>query len=189
MDERKIISDNLSFKIPPILLIPIIFFCCGCSSVDFRYFFYKDTIMTKLVSIEQLPDYNKITVCQGPAIIELESESLFCIVRCYDSNNDGGMLILADQGIDVFEYSLTVKQKNQNGHVSNMLKRHPHVLMIDGNFDGIGDTVYIFRVISAKGDPIYKKIDIGSKKLVMNDFPPAYFRLSDFKVPICLAID
>jgi len=181
MDEIRIFSDNLSYKISAVLLIPIIFFFCGCSAVDFSYFGYKDTIMTKLVSFEQIPGYNKFTVCQGPAILELESEALFCIVRCYDSNNDGGMLSLEDRGVDVFEYSLTVKQKDQDGHFSHLLKKHPHVLIIDGNFDGIGDNIYIFRLISVKGNPIYKKIDIGSKKLVMNDFPPAYFKLSDFK--------
>ena len=137
--------------------------------------------MTKLVSFEQIPGYNKFTVCQGPAILKLESEALFCIVRCYDSNNDGGMLSVVDQGIDVFEYSLPVKRKDQNGHFSSLIKKHPHVLIIDGNFDGMGDHVYIFRLISANGDLIYKKIDIESKKLVMNDFPPAYFRLTDFK--------
>ncbi len=181
MEEINIFSDTLSYKISAVLLIPIIFFFCGCSAVDFSYFRYKDTIMTKLVSFEQLPHYNKFTVCQGPAIIKLESEALFCIVRCYDSNNDGGMPSLEDRGIDVFEYSLTVKQKDQNGHFSHLLKKHPHVLIIDGNFDGIGDHVYIFKLISAKGNRIYKKINIGSKKLVMNNFPPAYFRLSDFK--------
>ncbi len=181
MDEVKIISGNLSYKIPAVLLILIIFFYCGCSSVDFSYFGYKDTIMTQLVSFKQLPHYNKLTVCQGPAILKLESETLFCIVRCYDSNNDGEMLSLADQGVDVFEYSLTIKQKDQNGRFSNLIKKHPHVLIIDDNFDGVGDLVYIFRLISVNGDPIYQKIDIGSKKLVMNDFAPAYFRLSDFK--------
>ena len=181
MDEIKIISHNLSYKIVAGLSILIVFSHCGCSSVDFKYFCYKDTILTQLVSFEQIPHYNKFTVCQGPAIIKLESEALFCIVRCYDSNNDGEMLSLEDRGIDVFEYSLTVRHKDQNGHFSHLLKKHPHVLIIDGNFDGRGDHIYIFKLTSAKGDRIYKKINIGSKKLVMNNFPPAYFRLSDFK--------
>ena len=116
--------------------------------------------MTQLVSFEQLPYYNKFTVCQGPANIKLESEALYCIVRCYDSSNDGGMLNLKDRGIDVFEYSKTVKQKDQNGHFHNLIKKHPHVLIIDDNFDGIGDHAYIFRLISDDGNPIYRKIDI-----------------------------
>jgi len=169
----KIISHNMCHKILAVLLILILFLYCGCSFVDFSYFSYKDTIMTELVSFEQLPDYNKLTVCQGPAILELESETLFCIVRCYDSD--------VDRDIDVFEYSLTVRQKDQSGHFFHLLKKYPHVLIIDGDFDGIGDNVYIFRLISGNRDPIYKKIDIGPKKLVMNDFPPAYFKLSDFK--------
>lgn len=144
--------------------------------------------MTQLVSIEQLPQYDKLTVCQGPAIIELKSETLFCIVRCYDSNNDGEMLGRENRGIDVFEYSLTVRQKNKNGHFSNLIKKYPHVLIIDGNFDGIGDHVYIFRLISVNGNPIFHKIDIGSKKLAMDNFSPAHFRLSDFKGS-CLAND
>ncbi len=144
--------------------------------------------MTQLVPFEQLPIYNRLTVCQGPAIIELKSETLFCIVRCYDSNNDGEMLSLEDNGIDVFEYSLIVKQKDQNGHLSYLLKKHPYVLIIDTDFDGIGDHIYIFKLISANVDPIYQKIDIGSKKLVMDNFSPAHFRLSDFK-DSCLAID
>lgn len=181
MHKKKIISHNSSYKINAVLLILIIFSYCGCSLVDFKYFGYKDTILTQLVSFEQLPHYNKFTVCQGPAIIKLESEALFCIVRCYDSNNDGGMPSLEDRGIDVFEYSLTVKQKDQNGHFSHLLKKHPHVLIIDGNFDGVGDHVYIFKLISVNGDLIFHKINIRSKKLVMNNFPPAYFRLSDFK--------
>ncbi|MBT8375088.1 MAG: hypothetical protein KJN80_09275 [Deltaproteobacteria bacterium] len=180
MDEIKIISHNLGYHILALLLILTVFFCSGCSSIDFRYFGYKDTILTQMVSVEQLPQYDKITVCQGPAILQLKSEALFGIVRCYDSNNDGEMLSLDNPGIDVFEYSLTVRQKNKNGHFHNLINKHPHVLIIDGDFDGIGDQVYIFRLISIDGNLIYRKLDIGSKKLVMNDFAPAYFRLSDF---------
>jgi len=180
MDEI-LISDNLSYKISGVLLILIIFSCCGCSSVDYSYFGYKDTLLTKLVSFEQLPDYKKNTVCQGPAILNLESETLFCIVRCYDSNNDGEMLSLVERGIDVFEYSLTIEQKDLKGYSSYLIKKHPHVLVIDENFDGIGDNVYLFKLISVNGGPIYKKINIRSKKLEMNGFTPSYFRLSEFK--------
>ena len=188
MDEKKIILYNLGYYILALLLILAVFFCSGCSTIDFRYFAYKDTIMTQLISIEQLPQYDKITVCQGPAIIELQSEALFCIVRCYDSNNDGEMLSMKNRGIDVFEYSLSVRRKNKNGHFSNLIKKYPHVLIIDGNFDGIGDHVYIFRLISVNGDPIFHKIDIGPIKLVMHDFSPAHFRLSDFRSS-CLVTD
>jgi len=181
MDEIKIISDKLSYKIPAVLLILIIFFYCGCSSVDYRYFGYKDTIMTELVSFEQLPDYNKFTVCQGPAILALESETFFCIVRCYDSDNDGEMLSLVDRGIDVFEYSLTVKLKDKDGRSFYSIKKRPHVLIIDANFDGIGDNIYIFKLITVDGDSIYEKIDIKSKKLVMDEYIPTNFKLSDFK--------
>jgi hypothetical protein len=180
MAEIKIISPNWGYHILALLLILTVFFYSGCSSMDFRYFGYKDTIMTQLVSFDQLPHYDKLTVCQGPAILQLKSETLFCIVRCYDSNNDGEMLSLDHRGIDVFEYSLTARQKNKSGHFSHLLKKYPHVLIIDGDFDGIGDQIYLFKLISAKGDPIYQKIEIRTKKLVMHDFAPAYFRLSDF---------
>ena len=54
-------------------------------------------------------------------------------------------------------------------------------MIIDTNFDGLGDKIYVFELITVDGDWIYEKIDIKSKKLVMDAFPPANFRLSDFK--------
>jgi hypothetical protein len=102
-------------------------------------------------------------------------------VRCYDSNNDGEMLSLVHWGIDVFEYSLTVKQEDNEGRLFDSIKKRPRVLIIDANFDGIGDEIYIFKLISADGDWIYEKIDIKSKRLIMNAYIPTPFRLSDFK--------
>ena len=181
MDEIKKSSDLLSYK-KITGLFAIIFICCsGCSSSNYRYFAYKDTLSSELVSYEELPEYNKNTVCQGPAILHLKSETLFCIVRCYDSNNDGEMLSLVHWGIDVFEYSLTGKQEDNEGRLFDSIKKRPHVLIIDANFDGMGDEIYIFKLISADGDWIYEKIDIKSKRLIMNAYIPTPFRLSDFK--------
>jgi hypothetical protein len=181
MDEIKISSDKLSYKIITGLFTIIIFCCSGCAPRYYRYFVHKDTLFSELVSYEELPDYNKNTVCQGPAILHLKSETLFCIVRCYDSNNDGEMLSLVHWGIDVFEYSLTVKLKDKDGRSFNSIKKRPHVLIIDANFDGIGDNIYIFKLITVDGDSVYEKIEIKSKKLVMDEFIPTNFRLSDFK--------
>jgi hypothetical protein len=181
MDEVKISSDLGSYKIITGLFAIIIFCCSGCAPGNYRYFVYKDTLFSELVSYEELPEYNKNTVCQGPAILHLQSETLFCIVRCYDSNNDGEMLSLVHWGIDVFEYSLTVKQEDNEGRLFDSIKKRPRVLIIDANFDGIGDEIYIFKLISADGDWIYEKIDIKSKRLIMNAYIPTPFRLSDFK--------
>ena len=181
MDEIKISSDKLSYKIITGLFTIIIFCCSGCAPGNYRYFVYKDTLFSELVSYEELPDYNKNTVCQGPAILHLKSETLFCIVRCYDSNNDGEMLNFVQRGIDVFEYSLTVKLKDKDERSFYSIKKRPHVLIIDANFDGIGDNIYIFKLISVNGDSIYEKIDIDSKKLVMDEYILTNFRLSDFK--------
>ena len=164
------------------IYLAIIFICCsGCASSNYRYFAYKDTLSSELVSNEELPEYNKNTVCQGPAILHLKSETLFCIVRCYDSNNDGEMLSLVHWGIDVFEYSLTGKHKDKDGRSFYSIKKRPRVLIIDANFDGLGDEIYVFKLISADGDWIYEKIDIKSKKLIMNAYILTPFRLSDFK--------
>jgi len=181
MDEIKISSDKLSYKIITGLFTIIIFCCSGCAPRYYRYFVHKDTLFSELVSYEELPDYNKNTVCQGPAILHLKSETLFCIVRCYDSNNDGEMLSLVHWGIDVFEYSLTVKLKDKDGRSFNSIKKRPHALIIDANFDGIGDNIYIFKLITVDGDSVYEKIEIKSKKLVMDEVIPTNFRLSDFK--------
>lgn len=181
MDEKRISSDRLSYKIVIGLFAIVIFCCSGCASSNYRYFIHKDTLFSELVSYEELPKYNKKTVCQGPAILYLKSETLFCIVRCYDSNNDGEMLSLVHWGIDVFEYSLTGRQKDKDGRYFYSLKKYPRVLIIDANFDGIGDEIYIFKLITVDGDSIYEKIDIKSKNLIMDEFSPTPFRLSDFK--------
>ena len=188
MDEIKKNSDKLSYKIIAGIFAVIIFCCNGCAPRYYRYFVHKDTQFSELVSYEELPDYNKKTVCQGPAILYLKSETLFCIVRCYDSNNDGDMLSLVNWGIDVFEYSLTFKLKDKDGRPFYTLNNHPHVLIIDANFDGFGDNIYIFKLITIDGDSIYEKIDVKSKKLVMDEYAPANFRLSDFK-PYYLSSD
>ena len=181
VNEAKNRSDKLSYIIFT-GLFTIIFICCsGCAARYYRYFGNKDTLLSELVPHEELPNYNKYTVCQGPAFLHLQSETLFCIVRCYDSNNDGDRLSLVHWGIDVFEYSLTVKLKDENGRSFYSIKNRPRVLIIDANFDGIGDKIYVFKLITVDGDWIYEKIDIKSKKLVMDAFPPANFRLSDFK--------
>jgi hypothetical protein len=181
MGGEKISSGRLSYKIMTALLTIIILCCSGCAPGNYRYFRYKDTLFSELVPYEELPEYNKNTVCQGPAILYLKSETLFCIVRCYDSNNDGDMLSLVHWGIDVFEYSLTGMQKDNDGRSFYSIKKRPRVLIIDANFDGIGDELYIFKLITVEGDSIYQKIDIKSKNLIMNAFTPSPFRLSDFK--------
>jgi hypothetical protein len=114
-------------------------------------------------------------------MLHLKTETLFAIVRCYDSNGDGEMLSLEHWGIDVFEYSHTVLIKEKDGRSFKSLKKHPRILIIDANFDGIGDDIYIFKLSKADGQVLYEKIDIGSKKIVMDEFAPADFKLSDFK--------
>jgi len=181
MDEIKISSGKWSYKIITGLFAIIIFCCSGCAPGYFRYFGHKDTLFSELVSYEELPEYNRITVCQGPAVLHLKSDTLFCIVRCYDSNKNREMLSLGHWGIDVFEYSLTGKQKDKDGRSFYSIKKRPRVLIVDANFDGIGDEIYIFKLITVDGDSIYEKIDIKSKKIVMDEFIPTPFRLSDFK--------
>jgi hypothetical protein len=156
----------------------ISFYTTGCST---RYFMYKDTLTTELVTFEELPHYNKVTVCQGPAILYLRSEPLFCVVRCYDSNNDAQMLSLKHRGIDVFEYSLAETRKHDDGQFYGSIAKVPYTLIVDVDFDGIGDFIYMYEIAIAEGRLLYEKIKIGNHHLVMDDFAPARFRLLDFK--------
>jgi hypothetical protein len=156
----------------------IVFWTTGCST---RFFLYKDALTTELVTSEELPHYNKVTVCQGPAIVYLPSKTLFCIVRCYDSNNDAQMLSLKRKGIDVFEYNLPEPRKNTDGQFYPAIAEVPYALIIDMDFDGIGDFIYLFEISTVEGRLLYEKIKIDNHGLVMDDFAPASFRLSDFK--------
>jgi hypothetical protein len=158
-------------------IVAISFYTTGCST---RYLMYKDTLTTELVTFEELPVYKKVTVCQGPAILYLSSETLFCIVRCYDSNSDARMLSIKHSGIDVFEYSLAETRKDTHGQFYRSTAEIPYALIVDLDFDGIGDFIYIFEVVTAEGRFLYEKIKIG-RHLIMKDFAPAHLRLSDFK--------
>jgi hypothetical protein len=171
-------QDKIAF-LTIVLLLGVILFCTmGCST---RFFTYKDTLTTELVTYQELPPYNKITVCQGPAILYLSSEPLFCIVRCYDSNSDAQMLSLKHRGIDVFEYSLAETRNDSAGQPYRSIAEVPYTLIVDIDFDGIGDFIYLFEITTAEGLLLYEKIKIGNHHLIMNDFAPARFRLSDFK--------
>ena len=162
-----------------VLLLGTMLFCTiGCST---RFFKYKDTLTTDLVALEELPAYNKVTVCQGPAILYLSSETLFCIVRCYDSNNDAPQLSMKRNGIDVFEYVLAQTRKDIHGQFYRSVADTPHTIIIDTDFDGIGDFIYLFEAITVEGQFLYEKIKIGRHHLIMDDFSPARFRISDFK--------
>lgn len=162
-----------------VLLIGVILFCTmGCAT---RFFIYKNTLTTELVTFEELPHYHKVTVCQGPAILYLSSEILFCIVRCYDSNSDAQMLSLKHRGIDVFEYSLAENRKDSNGQSYRSIAEVPYALIVDMDFDGIGDFIYMFEIVTREGHHLFEKIKIGKYHLVMDDFAPARFRVSDFK--------
>ena len=162
-----------------VLLLGVILFCTmGCST---RFFTYKDTLTTELVTSEELPHYNKETVCQGPATIYLFSDTLFCIVRCYDSNSDAQMLSLKHRGIDIFEYSLAETRIDSNGQPYRSLSEVPYALIVDIDFDGVGDFIYMFEVVTSEGHLLFEKIKIGKYHLVMDDFAPAILRLSDFK--------
>jgi len=171
-------KGKIAFRIV-VLLLGVIFFCTmGCST---RFFIYKDTLTTELVTFEELPHYNKVTVCQGPAILYLSSRTLFCIVRCYDSNSDAQMLSLKHKGIDVFEYNLAETRKDTHGRFYPSIAEVPYTLIVDIDFDGIGDFIYMFEIATVEGHLLYEKIKIGNHHLVMNDFAPSCFRLSDFK--------
>ena len=169
---------QIAFRMFVFFIVAILFYISGCSA---RYFMYKDTLTTELVTFEELPHYNKITVCQGPASLYLSSDVLFCIVRCYDSNNDAQMLSLKHRGIDVFEYRLAQTRKDDDGQFYPSIAKVPYTLIADIDFDGIGDFIYLFRITAAEGHLLYEKIKIGNHHLVMDDFAPARFRLSDFK--------
>ena len=175
---------KIAFQMFVLFVVAILFYTTGCSA---RYFMYKDTLTTELVTIEELPHYDKITVCQGPAILYLSSEMLFCIVRCYDSNSDAQMLSLKHRGIDVFEYCLTQTRKHDDGQFYLSIAGLPYTLIADIDFDGIGDFIYLFRITTVEGHLLYEKIKIGNYHLVMDDFAPARFRLSDFKS--CYLVD
>jgi hypothetical protein len=170
--------NKIAFEIPVFFIVAILCYTTGCSS---RYFLYKDTLTTELVTFEELPHYNKVTVCQGPAILYLSSEILFCIVRCYDSNSDAQMLSLKKKGIDVFEYRLAQTRKHDDGQFYPSIAEFPYTIIADLDFDGIGDFIYLLRIATDEGQLLYEKIKIGKHHLVMNDFAPARFRLSDFK--------
>ena len=181
MDDIVIRTEKL-FYIFILGLVAFITICCNaCAPRYYKNFAYKETLISELVLYEELPEYNKNTVCRGPAILHLKSETLYSIVRCYDSNGDGEMLSLVHWGIDVFEYSLTVLIKDKDGRLFHSVKKHPRILIIDVNFDGIGDNIYIFKLSKADGQVVYEKIDIKSKEIVMDEFAPAEFKLSDFK--------
>ena len=169
---------KIAFKMFVFFIVAILFYITGCSA---RYFMYKDTLTTELVTFEELPHYNKITVCQGPASLYLSSEILFCIVRCYDSNNDAQMLSLKHRGIDVFEYRLAQIRKYDDGQFYPSIAEFPYTIIVDSDFDGIGDFIYLFRITTVEDHLLYEKIKIGDHHLVMDDFAPARFRLLDFK--------
>jgi hypothetical protein len=169
-----------AFQMIVSLLGAILFCTMSCTP---RFFLYKETLTTELVTSEELPDYNKVTVCQGPATIYLSSDTLVCIVRCYDSNSDAQMLSLKHRGIDVFEYSLAETRKASNGQSYRSISEVPYALIVDIDFDGIGDFIYMFEVVTREGHLLFEKIKIGKYHLVMDDFAPARFRLSDFKYP------
>ncbi|MEJ2727323.1 MAG: hypothetical protein P8185_02235 [Deltaproteobacteria bacterium] len=169
---------RIAFQMVAFFIAAALLYTTGCSS---RYFMYKDTLTTELVTFEDLPHYNKVTVCQGPAILYLPSEILFCIVRCYDSNSDAQMLSLKEKGIDVFEYRLAQTRKYEDGQFYPSIAKFPHMIIADLDFDGIGDFIYLFRISTTDAHLLYEKINIGNHHLVMNDFSPARFRLSDFK--------
>jgi hypothetical protein len=171
-------QGKIAFGMIVLLLGAILFCTMGCST---RFFTYKDTLTTELVTSEELPRYNKVTVCQGPAILYLSSETLFCIVRCYDSNSDAQMLSLKHRGIDVFEYSFAETRKDSNGQPYRSIAEVPYTLIVDMDFDGIGDFIYMFEVVTREGHLLFEKIKIDKYHLVMDDFAPARFRLSDFK--------
>ena len=171
-------KGKIAFQMIVLLLGAILFCTMGCST---RFFLYKDTLTTELVTSEELPRYNKVTVCQGPATISLSSETIFCIVRCYDSNSDAQMLSLKHKGIDVFEYSLAETRKDSNGQPYRSIAKVPYTLIVDIDFDGIGDFIYIFEIVAHEGHLLFEKIKIGKYHLVMDDYAPASFRLSDFK--------
>jgi hypothetical protein len=171
-------QGKIAFRMIVLLLGVILFCTMGCST---RFFIYKDTLTTELVTSEELPHYNKVTVCQGPAILYLSSETLNCIVRCYDSNNDAQMLSLKHRGIDVFEYNLPETRKHNDGQFYRSFAKVPYTIIIDINYDGIGDFIFMFEIATAEGYLLYEKIKIGNHHLVMDDFAPASFRLSDFK--------
>ena len=160
------------------LMVIILFYLTGCST---RYIMYKDTLTTELVTVEELPHYNKVTVCQGPAVLYLSTENLFCIVRCYDSNNDARMLSRKQSGIDVFEYNLLQSRHHNGGQFYRSVDEVPYTVIVDLDFDGKGDFIYLFRAATAEGHFLYEKIKIRNHHLVMDDFAPASFRPSDFK--------
>ena len=168
----------MAFRMMVFFIAAVLLYTTGCST---RYFMYKDTLATELVTFEELPYYNKITVCQGPAILHLNSGPLFCIVRCYDSNNDAQMLSLKHRGIDIFEYNLAETREDARGQFFRSIAPVPYTLIVDIDFDGIGDFIYIFEIATDEGPLLYEKIKIGKYHLVMDDFAPARLRLSDFK--------
>lgn len=169
---------KFALQIFVIFIVAILLYTTGCST---RYFMYKDTLTTELITFEELPHYNKVTVCQGPATLYVSSEILFCIVRCYDSNSDAQMLSLKHRGIDVFEYRFAQTRKHGDGQFYPSIAEFPYTIIVDLDFDGVGDFIYLFRITTGDGRLLYEKIKIANHQLVMDDFAPARFRLSDFK--------
>jgi hypothetical protein len=169
---------KLALQMFVIFIVAIFFYTTGCST---RHFMYKDTLTTELITFEELPRFNKVTVCQGPATLYVSSQILFCVVRCYDSNSDAQMLSLKNRGIDVFEYRLAQPRKHGDGQFYPSIAEFPYTIIIDLDFDGVGDFIYLLKITTGDGRLLYEKIKIANCHLVMDDFAPAQFRLSDFK--------
>lgn len=177
---KKIVTilKKICFRVAQLLAPMILMAAMGCSD---RYFVYKDTMATEIVSGSNLSGYRGITVCQGPATLLLDDVPLSCVVRCYDSNSDGEMVGYAQKGIDVFEYSLPELRKEKNGRSFIALQSVPYLLIMDHDYDGIGDYLYIRKAAERLNEPIFERIDLRGRNFVMDDFSPALFDSSIFK--------
>jgi hypothetical protein len=132
---------------------------------------------TEIVTHEQIPKFNRISVCQGPAKLYYLEMVLNCVVRCFDANNDGNMLNPQNRGIDAYEYVAYLHLENKTGHVPD---RQLLALLIDTDFDGYADYLYSARLRDDYSIENYEKKWIHSLNVSMQNFAPSILRLTDY---------
>ena len=132
----------------------------------------------EVIPADRIPEFNRITVCQGPAKVYYRAKVFDCVVRCFDSNNDGSMLDRLNPGIDVYEYeALLIGSDTKGTAVSHLLL----ALLIDADFDGDADYLYNARLVTGNKIETYEKIWIHSLSLSMKDINPAVLKVFEYK--------
>lgn len=154
-----------------IIAVFICVFLCSCSRLCLKY----KSFSCDPVSMENLPVYKKLIVCQGPALLKYDQQIIRCMVRCYDSNNDENMYDVNEAGVDIIEY---FKRKKNNVKMSNYINNEKilYAIIVDSNYDGIANILYLKDSSENKKEKLmYKKININNASLIMNEVSLSFF--------------